>query len=105
MRKRDPRVLGQLGALAGHRALDLHGARHRVDDAGELDQRAVAHELDDAAVMFGDHRIDDLAAQRLEPGQGARLVEAHQPAVPHHVGGEDRDQLPFCALRLVHAAE
>ena len=100
--ERDPRVLGEGLTLDGDRTLDLHGAGHGIDHAGELDQRAVAHELHDAAVMVRDHRIDHIAAQRLEPGQGARLVEAHEAAVPHHVGGEDRDQLAFDLRCLVH---
>ena len=52
--------------------------------------------------MVCDHRIDDIVAQRFEPGQGARLVEAHEATVPHHVGGEDRDQLAFDLWCLVH---
>ena len=40
-------------------------AAHRIDDAGKLDKQAVAGGLDDAAVMLGDCRIDDLAPVRL----------------------------------------
>jgi len=40
-------------------------AAQRVDDAGELDQEAVAGGLDDAAVMMGDLRIDHLGRNAL----------------------------------------
>jgi hypothetical protein len=36
--------------------LDADGAADRIDDAGELDQHAVARRLHDAAVMPGDGR-------------------------------------------------
>jgi hypothetical protein len=35
---------------------------HRIDDAGKLDQQAVAGGLDDAAAVLGDLRIDDRGA-------------------------------------------
>ena len=54
-----------VGVALGHPALHLDGAAHRIDDAGELDQQAVAGGLDDAAAVLGDLRIDQLAAMRL----------------------------------------
>jgi hypothetical protein len=36
-----------------------------LDGASKLDERAVAHELDDPARMGGDHRIDKFAPQCL----------------------------------------
>ena len=46
---------------------------------------AVARALDDAPVMHGDRRIDEIAAQRPQPRQGAILVRAGQPAVADHI--------------------
>ena len=46
----------------------------RIDHARELDQRAVAHELDHPAVVLGDQRLDELLAQRLQARVRARLV-------------------------------
>src|SRR4029077_17444908 len=43
----------------GHLALDVDGAPNRIDDAGELDEQAVAGGLDDAAAMFGDFRLQN----------------------------------------------
>ena len=39
---------------AAMRLLDVDGAAHRVDRAAELDQHAVAHQLDDAPAVLGD---------------------------------------------------
>ena len=59
----DAAVLRHIGVALGHAALHLDRAAHRVDDAGELDQHAVAGGLDDAAAVLGDLGIDKLAAQ------------------------------------------
>src|SRR6476619_3464030 len=48
--------------VLGHRLLHLDRAAHRVDDAGKLHQHTVAGRLDDAALMLGDLRIEELAA-------------------------------------------
>ena len=63
--------------------------RTASDDAGEFQQHAVAGGLDDAAVMLGDLRIEELAAQRFEACVRALLVGAHQPRIPRHIGGEN----------------
>ena len=46
-----PRFGGALIAI-GHPALDHGSTLDGIDDAGELDERTVAHELDDAAMEF-----------------------------------------------------
>ena len=76
----------------GHRLLHLDRAAHRVDDAGKFHQQAVAGGLDDAAVVLGDLRIEELAAQRFEAFERAFLVRPHQPRIPRHIGGEDRGE-------------
>ena len=78
------------GVSLGHRLLHRDGAAHRVDDAGKFHQHAVARGLDDAALMLGDFRIEEFAAQRLEALEGTLLVRSHQPRVACHIGGEDR---------------
>ena len=50
----DARLVGRAAVAVGHAGLDLDGAAHRLDDAGELDQQAVAGALDDAAAVVGD---------------------------------------------------
>jgi len=74
------------------RLLHLDRATHRIDDAGKLHQYTVAGGLDDAAVVLGDLRIEELMAQRLEAFERAFLVRAHQPRIPRHIGGEDRGE-------------
>ena len=66
--RRDPSV------ALDHRPLDFNGAVHRVDDTPEFDDAAVARALDHAAVMHGDGRVDQVAAQRPEPRQNPVLV-------------------------------
>jgi hypothetical protein len=67
-------------------------AAHRIDDAREFHQHAVAGGLDDAAMMFTDFRIEELAAQRFEAFESALLVRSHQQRIPRHIGGKDRGE-------------
>jgi hypothetical protein len=92
MRNLDAAVPSDTGVPPGHRLLHFDRTAHRIDDAGKLDQQAVAGGLDDAAMMLGDFRIDELAAQRLEAFERAFLVRPHQPRIPRHIGGEDRGE-------------
>jgi hypothetical protein len=46
--------------------LHLDRAAHRIDDAPELDDCAVAGALDDSAVMGGDGGVDEIAARPAE---------------------------------------
>ena len=71
----------QAGVALDHAVLHFDGAAHRVDHAAELDDAAVAGALDDAAVMEGDGRIDQVAAERPEPRQNAILVRSREPAI------------------------
>jgi hypothetical protein len=42
----------------------------------------------------GDGRVDQVAAQRPEPGERAILVSRGQTAESNHISGEDRSDLP-----------
>ena len=83
---RDPSV------ALDHRPLDFNGAVHRVDDTAELDDAAVAGALDDATMMHGDGRIDQVAAQRPQPRQNPVLVGSGKPRIADHVGHQDRGE-------------
>ena len=89
MRNSMRRSVGDAGVALGHLALHLDRAAHRIDDAGELDQQAVAGGLDDAAAMLGDLGVDQFAPKRLQRGERALLVRAHQPRVAGDIGGEN----------------
>ena len=91
--KPDAAVLGCAGFAVDHCPLQFHGTAHRVDDAREFRQHAIAGILDDAAGMLADLWVDELAAMRLEALMGAFLVRAHQPRVARHIEGEDRGEL------------
>ena len=54
------RSSGSVALAAAIACLQLDGAFHSVDGAGELDQDAVAHDLDDPAAMLGDEGIEDV---------------------------------------------
>src|SRR5439155_7815863 len=61
----DALTLRQPCIARGCRSLDFRSANNRVDHAVEGDDRAVTHELDDAAVVLGDRGIDQLDADGL----------------------------------------
>jgi hypothetical protein len=83
MRSTSARIGRRHGLLHGDRALD------GIDDAGKLDQGAVAHQLDDAPAVRGDLRLDQALPKRPQRRQRAGLVRRHEPAIPDHVGGQN----------------
>ena len=78
-------------------ALHLDRAAHGVDHAAELDERAVAGALDDAPMVRGDRRVDEVASQSPQPRQRAIFVGASQTAVSDDVSDQDRRKLPSLA--------
>ena len=85
----DALVLRRVRLPLGHALLDQHGALHGVDHAAELAQRAIAHELDDAAVVLGDQRLDEALAVVLETLDRSGLVALHQARIADHIGREN----------------
>ena len=49
--------------------------------------------------MHGDGRVDQVAAQRAQPRQGAILVRAREPGIADDIGGQYRRDLPGLAHR------
>ncbi len=87
------RLSGATPALRSTIALlDFDGAAHGIDDTAELDDAAVAGALDDAPVMHGDGRIDQVAAERPQPRQNPVLVGSGKPRIADDVGHQDRRQ-------------
>jgi hypothetical protein len=54
----DAALWGKPSIALDHSVLHLEGATHSIDDATELNDRAVACALDDASMVHGDDRID-----------------------------------------------
>ena len=59
---------------------------HRIDNAGEFEEEAIACGFDDATMMFLDLRIGQFASYRLETREGAFFVLTHEPRIPSHIG-------------------
>jgi hypothetical protein len=91
-------VLG--GTIVARRHLPLHrdGAGDCFDDAREFDQGSIAGGLDDASLVLGGLRIDQIAAQRPEARRGAGLVPFHQTAVARDIGGQNGREPAFDPL-------
>ena len=94
----DPPVLRDAGVALGHSALHFDCATHGVDYAAEFHNKPVARALDDAPVVDGYRRVDQIAAKGPEPREGAVLVGAGEPAVACDIGGEDRREFPVPAM-------
>src|ERR1700730_13825335 len=58
--------------------------------AADLHQHAVAGIFDNAAVMFADLRVQQLAAMRHEAPVRALFIRPHQARVADHVGAQNR---------------
>ena len=91
-------TLGRQASVAlDYAVLHLDPAAHGVDCTAELDDRAVAGALDDAAVMSGDGGVDEVATEAPQARQGAILVRRGESAVTDNVGDQDCGQFPGLA--------
>src|SRR5580700_6313488 len=75
--------------------LDRRRADDRVDDARELDEKAIARGLDDPAAVPGDRGVEKIAAQGFEGTQRADLVRAHEAAVADDIRRENGGEPPL----------
>jgi hypothetical protein len=91
----DALVFGEAIVAPGHGALERDRAFHHIDDTAELGQQPVAHQLEDAAVMLLDLRLEQFLAVHPEPLERAGLVRLHEPAVAGDVGGKDSGEATF----------
>ena len=71
---------------------------YRIHCAGKLHQHTVAGRLDDPPAMLGYGGVNEGLPDRLEPGQCAFLVPAHEAAVPGDIRRQHRCQSPFHAF-------
>jgi hypothetical protein len=94
----DPLLDRQTGLTGGHAALHVERASHGIDRACELDQHPVTGRLDDAPTMLGDFRIDKLPSARLQLGERAFFICAHEAAISRDIRREDGRQPPLDAF-------
>ena len=85
----DPSLRRQIVVRLRHGRLQAHGALDGVHGTAELDQRAVADQLEDPSAMRRDQRLQDLRAPGPQSLERARLVQLHEPREADHVGGQD----------------
>src|SRR5581483_10317384 len=86
---------GWIGHVARAQAfLDIDGAAHRFDRAGEFREHGVACGVEDAAAGAGDEIVHHTAIGR-EPPQRLLFVLREQPAVAGNVSGKNGRDLSF----------
>ena len=86
-------VLGPQSSIAlGLGALNVDRATHGINYAAELDQQAVAHGLDQAAVMLGDPRRKDFVQVGLKPSTRSFLVGLAEAAITGDIGDKHRGE-------------
>src|SRR6202011_6249281 len=78
-----------------HLLLNLDGATHRIDNAGELDQQPVASRLNNAAAVLLDLWVGKLASQLLQRSESAFFVRSHQTRISSELGRQDRCEPPL----------
>lgn len=97
----DALALGPVELPPRHGALDLDRGLDRADHGRELDQSAVAHQLDDPAAVAGNRGLDQPLPDRLEAADGAPLVLPGQARIAHHVRREHGGE-PAIGVRCGH---
>jgi hypothetical protein len=86
---RNAAILGHVAVVFRHGALQAQGTLNCVDDAAELCQQAIAHELEDAPVVTSDLRFEELFPERPQTLECPRFVKLHEAAVSNHISREN----------------
>jgi hypothetical protein len=58
----DPSLSWHARVALDHRVLDLDSAADCIDNAAKFDQRSVTSPLHHPTIMYGDRRVDEVAA-------------------------------------------
>jgi hypothetical protein len=87
-------VVGLIPFGGGHGLLELDHPSHRVNGAGELDQRAVTGRLHQPAAVTAERGLEMFRSLRLQPINGAILIPAHEARVT----GQTAPALPPAAV-------
>ena len=91
-------IAGGFGLVAigdSHALLQIDGALHGIDGAPELQQHAIPGGLKYSALVFGDQRVQDVAAPCLKDRHRGGFVNFHQPAKADHIRGHDGGEAAF----------
>src|SRR5262245_18360994 len=89
----DALVERQLAVPLGQTALKDAWTLNRINHACELSEKPIAHQLEDAAVMLLDLRLEQLLAMRPQAFECALLVLLHEPAIADYIGSYDGREL------------
>src|SRR5262245_17899101 len=81
-----------------HCALDPHGTTQGIHGADEQDQQAVASCPYDLTPVFFNLGFNELSMVRVQPGQGAFIVDTYQAAVASYIRHQDRHKSAFYFL-------
>jgi hypothetical protein len=92
----------QPGVALDHAVLHFDRAAYGIDDAAELDERAVAGALEHPSVMRWDRRVNEVAAQSPKPRQSAVLIRAGHAAETDDIGCQNCRDLPGFGHRAPH---
>ena len=96
--KFNPLDLRYIDIVFGHAALNFVGTSHGVNDAGKLDESAVAGVLDDASVMLSDFRIEKRLSKSFQLRQRAFFVDPYQAARARDICRQNSCQPPLNVL-------
>ena len=89
----DALVRRDAGIALDHAVLNFDRAAQRIDHAAELDDQPIAGALDHPAVVGGDRRVGEVAAQSAQACEHALLVRPGETAEADDVGGKDGGEL------------
>ena len=99
----DAVVIRYIPLTLGHAALNASGAFDCIDSARELTEHPVPGQLDEPAVVFGEQRLDQLLAMRIEPRKRAGFITLHQARVARNVRNENSGEATLWPRgRFVH---
>ena len=86
-----------------HPLLKIDRAPERLRDALEFHQHAVAGRLDNAALAFGDRRVDQLEPHRLQSSESSLLIDFHKSGVADDIGRKNRSEAALYFLTFHRA--
>ena len=95
----DGSLVGDAVVPLDHTFLNADAAFDGGDNAGKLQQQAIAHRLDDAPAMFGDQGVDQFGAVRAQSAERTGFVRTHKTRIADNVSGYDGREPALGPLR------